>query len=229
MKHGFDFFKTVLKVRLAIIKDPFEILSKDFLTLLLLCSRKYSYYPSNFDVPRITTRADLMTWVLDDLSKCKKSVFVVDSSEIEAEVEYLTKKYYWRKFYKGKDILQKVPFGWTFEGMGNSRVPKYFQSLYETGNHGRLELEMQLQLAKYRLRGSIIHGSMRKDPPQRLGEPILTFFMLCGMLLFFSAVRLIIEMRRVLRWGLTAAGRVLNYKVRINLQRRKLCRKCSIL
>lgn len=170
-----------------------------------------------------------MTWVLDDLSKCKKSVFVVDSSEIEAEVEYLTKKYYWRKFYKGKDILQKVPFGWTFEGMGNSRVPKYFQSLYETGNHGRLELEMQLQLAKYRLRGSIIHGSMRKDPPQRLGEPILTFFMLCGMLLFFSAVRLIIEMRRVLRWGLTAAGRVLNYKVRINLQRRKLCRKCSIL
>lgn len=219
----------MLKVRLAIIKDPFEILSKDFLTLLLLCSRKYSYYPSNFDVPRITTRADLMTWVLDDLSKCKKSVFVVDSSEIEAEVEYLTKKYYWRKFYKGKDILQKVPFGWTFEGMGNSRVPKYFQSLYETGNHGRLELEMQLQLAKYRLRGSIIHGSMRKDPPQRLGEPILTFFMLCGMLLFFSAVRLIIEMRRVLRWGLTAAGRVLNYKVRINLQRRKLCRKCSIL
>lgn len=94
------------------------------------------------------------------------------------------------KFYKGKDILNNI-----FEGEGNSKVPQYFQSLFESGIQGRLDLELVKRKCSLR---SMMAIPKRKDTPVGLDASICTLFILCGAVIGSSVLIGIIELRKIL-------------------------------
>ncbi|OXA49800.1 hypothetical protein Fcan01_15573 [Folsomia candida] len=120
------------------------------------------------------------TAINDEIVRCGKSVLISKAVEMGLKFDEMSRKYFWRKFYKGKDILNYVLVGWTFAGEGNSKVPQYFQSLYESGIQGRLDLEVAMRKHSRHSEYTILK---LEDDPVRLGGTIMTLFMLCGILI----------------------------------------------
>lgn len=85
--------------------------------------------------------------------------------------------------------------GWTFEGEGNSKVPQYFQSLFESGIQACLDFE---EVTRRYARYSNYILPKREDNPIRLGDAILTLFVLWGVLICTSVVIGIVELRKIL-------------------------------
>lgn len=159
--HGFQFLRLLEDTNIAMIgwKDLDNVTLETIITLLL-GNRKHSFVPSGYEKsdPTLPNSADLtmsnnIASMEKDISSCLKYVLAVDGSDIAAEFEYLTRKYYWIKFYRRKDSLGSKPFGWTLLAERESKVPIYFKSLLETGIQGRLDSETQRRMIN--LRGSI--------------------------------------------------------------------------
>ncbi|OXA37360.1 hypothetical protein Fcan01_27855 [Folsomia candida] len=124
--------------------------SVEIVTILLLGDPKHimtprGHYLSAFFAPTEDLLSQIMLSTQEEISKCEKSVLVIEASDSAAEIEYLTKKFTQVDFYKSKDTLRLAPFGWSFEGEGESRIPKYFQSIVESGIQARLDYEKQMR------------------------------------------------------------------------------------
>ncbi|OXA49431.1 hypothetical protein Fcan01_15918 [Folsomia candida] len=169
--------------------------------VILLLSKGYnSVVPENFNSSppaeiTLTNMAQIITSVTDEVAMCGRSVLIVDAFEMGFMFADMTKRYFWRKFYKGKDILNFALGGWKFEGEGNSKVPQYFESLFESGIQGRLELEMMMR--KYS-RNSNYAIPKREDDSVRLRGAILTLFILWGALISLSVLIVIFELRKII-------------------------------
>ncbi|OXA49801.1 hypothetical protein Fcan01_15571 [Folsomia candida] len=126
--------------------------------ITLLFSEGYSFVPNKRNHSD-EIKASLSN---NEVVKCGKSALVSDAFDMEFRFNDLFRKYFWRKFYKGKDIVNYILVGWIFEDEGNSKVPQYFQSLFESGIQGRLDLEIAMR--KYS-RNSEYTIPKREDSP----------------------------------------------------------------
>lgn len=46
-----------------------------------------------------------------EVVECGKTAFLSEISELQSELEFLSGNYYWKRFYKSRDILQVMPAG----------------------------------------------------------------------------------------------------------------------
>ncbi|OXA49246.1 hypothetical protein Fcan01_15353 [Folsomia candida] len=109
------------------------------LEIFNLIDPRHTHYPRGFRYSNPNqTLGQLRSSVESELVECGKSVFISKSEEVQAEFKFLERHYPTRKFYKGKEILDKVSIGWYFYRHGLSKIPKYFVDLVETGIFQRL-------------------------------------------------------------------------------------------
>ncbi|OXA49171.1 hypothetical protein Fcan01_15919 [Folsomia candida] len=113
-------------------------ITMDDIIILLLGKGYNSLVPEIYDYLSKTaisfeSMPRFRTSITDEVARCRKSVLVFDAFEVGFKFDDMTKQYYWTKFYKSKDILNFGLGGWTFLGEGQSKVPQYFQSLFESG------------------------------------------------------------------------------------------------
>ncbi|OXA46992.1 hypothetical protein Fcan01_18200 [Folsomia candida] len=164
------------------------------LTILLLSNPKHAFIPKTFD---FTNKKELMLRARESIEKeivqCGKSAYVLQAADSGMTYEHLSKKYFKTKFYKSRDIIGLAPFGWAFEREGNSKVPIYFQSMFETGVHGRLETEIQnLEVHHHNYSAIISHNSAIG-----LDGAFITLFILCGTSLIIAMLVWILECRDI--------------------------------
>ncbi|OXA49155.1 hypothetical protein Fcan01_15596 [Folsomia candida] len=170
-----------------------DLVSLDTVTSVLLDKGNHKFIPGNFNDssdPSVN-----MLSIEQDIAKCGKSVLFLEESALQSVAYYMSTKYFWIKFYKGNDILNLNPFGWTFEGAGISRVPLNFQALIESGIHGRLELKDIMK--SYWFPNTNVVSRLRENP-LGLDGAFITLFILCGVLIGASVFILIVELRRIL-------------------------------
>ncbi|OXA46090.1 hypothetical protein Fcan01_19319 [Folsomia candida] len=172
-------------------------ISLETVTILLLGNPKHIMAPQGYRLSAIKTpkQADLSQIMLltqEEITKCEKSVLVIEASESVAELEYLTKKFPHIDFYKSKDTLRLAPFGWSFVGQGESRINKYFQSIVETGIQGRLDYERRMR--KITMYNSKLKEPARKDIPLGFDGALITLFILCGSTVFAAVLANVAEL-----------------------------------
>ncbi|OXA39992.1 hypothetical protein Fcan01_25357 [Folsomia candida] len=191
----FEIFASSSQLRLP--PEPLtESISIDDIVILLLSQGYNTFSPANFNSSfpgnkRHNNMPQTNAAIINEVAKCEKSVLVVEAFDMGFRFHDMTKQYFWRKFYKGKDILNFALVGWTFEGEGNSKVPQYFQYLFESGIQERLDLEISMR--KYS-RNSEYTIPKREDDPVRLDGAILTLFILCGVLISSSVLIVVFEL-----------------------------------
>ncbi|OXA46253.1 hypothetical protein Fcan01_19320 [Folsomia candida] len=183
--NGFIFLELLDQTWKSLLLDKYDSsqVSLEIVTILLLGDPKHiltprGHYISTLFTPTQAELSKIIFLTQEEISKCEKSVLVIEASDSVAETEYLTKKFPHVNFCKSKDTLRLTPFGWSFEGEGKSRVPKYFQSLVETGIQGRLDYERRMR--KIAIYNSKLGNPVRKDVPLGLGSALITLFMLSG-------------------------------------------------
>ncbi|OXA46156.1 hypothetical protein Fcan01_19061 [Folsomia candida] len=204
---GFEFIRFLYFTQLDIHSLQYlsEHLFLENIVTLLLGNRKHSFVPSGYSpdnriLPNSTDLAisKSRASIEKDVASCLKYVLAVDGFDVAAEFEFLSRKYYWIKFYRGKDSLGAKPFGWLFMGERESRVREYFQALLESGIHGRLDHEKQRRIIKL---GSSILRYPAADNRMSLNSAFLTLFILCGTVIGFTMLCIIAELWVV--WKMT--------------------------
>ncbi|OXA39381.1 hypothetical protein Fcan01_25938 [Folsomia candida] len=181
-----------------------EVVSLENMLILQFIRGSNTFVPRNYNhTEKFETSPDILlqlkTSVTTEVVKCGKSVLVVDSFEIGFRFNEISKTYSRRKFYKGKEILNSILITWTFEGEGNSKVPQYFQYLFESGIQGRLDME---NLKRKHSRNSE-HAMVKSEEDKvRLGGAILTLFILCGILIGSSILSVVVELRKRMYWAI---------------------------
>lgn len=106
--------------------------------------------------------------------ECGKTVFVAESSEPQSEFAFLSRNYFWIKFYKGRDTLEPYPVGGLFTKPYNSKVPFYYQVLFEAGIVGRLRVEKETKR-------NFGRKPATKSSSDNKMTCIVTLFMLCAI------------------------------------------------
>lgn len=76
-----------------------------------------------------------------EVVECGKSVVVLPSKLVQAEIEYLARNYPAANWFKSRESLQTEPIGIAFRNTGISKIPGYYKSLVEVGIYGRLNQE----------------------------------------------------------------------------------------
>lgn len=108
---------------------------------------------------------------------CQKSVLAGKPGELEAEVEYLMRKYPRIKFYQSKDNFKPEPYGiriWV--NSGQPKVSCDVHSLIESGIYGRLTKEKFERLNFRRERVGVYKPPENKTT---MDGCISTLFILC--------------------------------------------------
>lgn len=166
------------------------------LQLLNLLDPRHTHHPRGFQYSNQSqTLIQVQNNVESELVECGKSIFFAKSAAIDAELQFLARNYPTRKFYKGKEILAKVSFGWKFYDEGMSKVPKYFKYLMENGIYLRLRKEQVYQKYLHRKPAKLLET----EPLTKavgLNAAILTLFILCWGTLLGACVVFIAEIRR---------------------------------
>lgn len=116
-----------------------KFLSQESLIILGLMNPAHPHEPSELVVE--DGEVNLQKSVELQVIKCGRTVFVAQSFNLDAEMYFLTRKYYWIKFYKGRDQLDNSPYGWVIKGGSKSRVTENLRAQFETGIHQRLREE----------------------------------------------------------------------------------------
>ncbi|OXA46896.1 hypothetical protein Fcan01_18162 [Folsomia candida] len=118
-----------------------------------------------------------------ELIQCGKTVFIADSDNIDAELDFLRKYYPAKRFYKGKEIFDHIDFHWEVIQYGASKVPSYLRALLESGIYRRLRIEEINQ--KYLGRKPLERG-LQSSLPVQLDGAISTLFILCSGIAVFA-------------------------------------------
>ncbi|OXA42435.1 X-linked retinitis pigmentosa GTPase regulator [Folsomia candida] len=162
-----------------------------------LFSPRHANRPTRVWAPSRGNRYDVKVadaLIESEITKCDKSVYIAKSNIIKAEYEYLAKKYYWIKFQKGSDTFSPDPVGWVFDNVGNSRVPRNFQGLIESGIYARLEEEIMAR--KFKLREIRVGTRVQESTQSSKGDSIVTVFVLYAVLIGLSVIKFGIEVLR---------------------------------
>ncbi|OXA42070.1 hypothetical protein Fcan01_23189 [Folsomia candida] len=147
------------------------------------------------------TFVQLRNNVESELLESGRSVYISKSDIIEAELNFLTKHYPKKRFYKGKEIFQKDDYFWNMKKVGESKVPKYFKAVAESGIYGRLGLEEIHQ--KYLGRKPVKREKSGGDVT--LDGAFLTMFIICGGTVALASFAFVVEVRLIiLRWTFNA-------------------------
>lgn len=129
---------------------------------------------------------------------CGQTAFVAESTELGSEFDFLSKNYGWKSFYKGRDILDPLPFGGLFQKPYSSKVPFYYEALFEAGIVRRLREEEATQRLRGR-RPAVDQWTRDFSDKMTMGGCIDTLFILCSALVGLSGLGWVIECRRRLR------------------------------
>lgn len=121
---------------------------------------------------------------------CGKTASVAAGGEFEAEVDFLTRKYPWTKFYRSKDNIITKPMGITVECPGISKISHNAVSLVESGIYSRLRKEKHERNNFKRPRAGVY------KPPKEsmtMDECIVTLFILCAGVAAFASIVYFVE------------------------------------
>lgn len=112
----------------------------------------------------------------------KKTVLISPLDSLDAEYNFLSNNYPYKKFYKGRDTLvgaRGFIIGMTFTIDGKmSKVPKYFQYLIDTGIYGRIVQELSDR--KFSSRKPAVRNDLEGVTAFGLDGTIVTIFILSG-------------------------------------------------
>ncbi|OXA47782.1 hypothetical protein Fcan01_17002 [Folsomia candida] len=174
-----------------------QTVSQRSINLVSLLDPRHNHYPKNFKhSDKNQMRLQIQNSVEDEIVHCGKSVYIADSENIEAELQFLDRYYSSKKFFKGQEILQMENYGWRFSLKGESNVPKTFQDLIENGIYGRLSEEEERQ--KYLHRKPIRKFEIKESAPAvELRGALLTLFILCGGITLGASLVFAIEIREI--------------------------------
>lgn len=176
----------------TILQMEANIFSKQALRSFNFLDPQHTHHPRGFRYSNHNqTAIQLQHSIENELIDCGKSVFIAKSGVVEAEFQFLERHYPTRKFYKGKDILEKISFGWQFTDRGISKLPKYFKAAIETGIYGRLRKEEIYQKSLHRT--PVMKLKTEMATPFGLDGAISTLFILCGVVLFVASFTFMTE------------------------------------
>lgn len=155
------------------------------------------HFPGDFLVPVHYTRiSEMVARVEGQVVACGQTAFVAEVSETQSEFEYLSRNYYWNKFYMSRDILEAMPTGVSFEKPGTSRVPGYYRSLTESGIVGRLMREHWAR-RNYRRQSVGNYTAPEFSDKMTMNGCIHTLFILCAALAGLGGVVFVVEWGKV--------------------------------
>lgn len=112
-----------------------------------------------------------------ELLQCRRSAYIADSYNIQAEFSFLTKYYPTRRFYKGREVFQENLYHWFIHHEDVSKVPIYFKGVVESGIYRRLKLE-EIHQKYLRRKPVITFGQF--DGSLGLNGAISTLYILYG-------------------------------------------------
>ncbi|OXA46088.1 hypothetical protein Fcan01_19315 [Folsomia candida] len=171
-----------------------QIFTNSTLQILSLLDPVHTHHPKGFKYysnPN-QTFIQVRNNLEEELINCGKSVLLKQSDLIEAELQFLTRHYATRKFYKGKETLGSIPYNWYFYQAGISNVPKYFKYLFESGIYRRLRGEELRQEYVHREPVMKIEQSKLIEA-FKLDGTILTLFILCGAIALLASFVFVVE------------------------------------
>ncbi|OXA40773.1 hypothetical protein Fcan01_24533 [Folsomia candida] len=158
------------------------------------------FHPKHRHIPKKTKEKlwtlsynEAVTRVEEEVVECGRTALIASPSRLEEELEFLSLKYYWIKFYKSKDILiNPFPVGVMFEREGRSRVPHDYKALVESGIYGRLMKE------KDRRRERVVKYAPQNMNKMTMDGCILTLFILWGTIAGLGFFCWVVEFRKML-------------------------------
>ncbi|OXA39341.1 hypothetical protein Fcan01_25890 [Folsomia candida] len=161
------------------------------------------------------TRVELEQLIENEVVKCGKILYVKDSKYIVQEYLYLSKKYYWRDFYIGKDTLKQYLEQLVFYHADKSSIPRNIVATIESGIWKRLDEEISLRKLKGRIKetwNGIIRAPEKWNSVPLDGS-IFTLFVVCGILSAAAVIGICVEGRHEIVWLLVNTNRLVKYNL----------------
>ncbi|OXA48280.1 hypothetical protein Fcan01_17194 [Folsomia candida] len=175
-----------------IIFGEMKRLTARILQLTPLLNPRHSLQPTDIGRENIS-KHNIRYAIEREVSNCGKTVFIANTNILDAEVDYLRKRYYTTKFYKGEDSILDITLGWIFDRPGNSKIPRYLKALLENGIHSRLVKEQHGR--EYRERRKTWSPIPPRVSPMAVEGAIVTFFLTCAVVFGLSIVFFVLECR----------------------------------
>ncbi|OXA44373.1 hypothetical protein Fcan01_20775 [Folsomia candida] len=114
-----------------------------------------------------------------EIAACTKAVFIADPSLIDAEIEYLRKRYFWIDFHKGRDVLGGRIIGWMIGKEDRLQsVSRSYWAMLESGIYKRLLVEITARKIIKEKRFTGKFTVKEKLEPVGINGGILTLFIL---------------------------------------------------
>lgn len=151
---------------------------------------KHRHFPRNVSNPDKLASSEFSNLVEQEVVDCGKTVFVAKTPQIVAEREYLWRNYPWINFYKGRDSLYSFPFGLSIRRAGTSRIPRYYETLLESGIGGRLMIEQFSRRNVKRQRARRVNPILEG---MTMDGSILTLFIIWGGVVGLGLISLGVE------------------------------------
>lgn len=139
----------------------------------------------------------LLDLIENETVECDKSVYITDSVNMDAELEYYRKNYYWIKFVAGRDTIDETMIAYTFNQVGVSKVPMYFKNIFESGIDSVLDAEYRGRPYSERERRISVEKKIR-NTSMTLDGGIITLFIVCGSIIGLAVGRFATEIRATL-------------------------------
>lgn len=120
-----------------------------------------------------------------------KTAFVSEADLVEEEYRFLTRHYFWKKFYKARNIFSGSSsiYGLIFPIAGKkSLVTRYFWYLIETGIYGRIEKELEERRFLFRKAALNVDKEEETVVPLSFDGSIVTVFILSGCLVLLAGI-----------------------------------------
>ncbi|OXA54858.1 hypothetical protein Fcan01_11575 [Folsomia candida] len=175
-----------------IIFGEMKRLTARILQLTPLLNPRHSLQPNDIGSENII-KHNLPYAIEKEVSNCGKTVFIANTNILDAEVDYLRKRYYRTQFYKGEDSILDITLGWIFDRPGNSKIPRYLKALLENGIHSRLVKEQHGR--EHRQRRKTWSPIPPRVSPMAIEGATVTFFLVCAVVFGLSIVFFVFECR----------------------------------
>lgn len=152
-----------------------------------------------------------------EVMSCGKVAFVTRSDTLEAEFNFLSRKYPSIPLQRGEEVFEPVPSGWIFRHAGVSKVPKGYTTLVERGIYARLEREVLARKFVTRRAVGYVVGVKGTKGALTMDGAIITLFILCGIISGIAAICWLIECKNIVLRNLRMLRFFKKRKVQDNL------------
>lgn len=198
---------------------------QEILVLLHLENPKFAYVPESLSISENLTFLDSL--VETEVVNCGKTVLISKSNMVQAEYEYLRRKYPNKNFYKGNQILEANQEGWVFRRAGSLKVPLYYKFLVEAGVFLRLQEEITARKVKYRI-SAVKAKEKILEKGMNMSEGVTSLFYICAAIISLSIICLVGECRLII---LANASRIVRKIKQIckDKEERELLKRIKIL